>query len=155
MSVTPEIQVISPGENTLVSDVWELKETIRAETGFLQQKHDFFKDIYYKSTTYLLREDDVLLGFITLRDDGYILFLGVNPLYHGAGYGRKLIEYATDQFQSLSCHTRVSNTQAIEFYHHLGFETSHVIKQYYSNGSDAYFLIRETDRSDVWTQWEK
>lgn len=154
MSVTTELQTIPEDTNTHLSDIWELKETISAQTGFLQQDHHFFEKIYQNNTTHILF-DDSPIGFITVQNDGYILLLGVHPHYQERGYGQTLIEHAAETHFSLTCHTRTANTDAISFYKQLGFEISHTIEHYYEDNTNAYYLIREGDRNDVWDQWDQ
>lgn len=153
MSVTTELQTIPPGSLGFVSDVWDLKERIRKETGYLQQNKSFFRDAYQRTTAHVLLEDDSPVGFISVQDDGYILLLGVDPAAHENGYGRRLIEHITEHHRSLTCHARVENASAVAFYKQLGFEITHMVEDYYGDKEDAYYLIRKGDRDDLWDQW--
>lgn len=153
VSVTTEIQTVSPGSCQYMDSVWELKEQIRHQTGHLQQERSFFCDAYREAMSYLLFVEETLLGFLSVQEDGYILFLGVAPTHHQSGYGKTLVEHATEQFQSLECHTRVSNHPAVEFYQNLEFEVSHTVTGYYRDGTDAYYLIRNCADEKIWSQW--
>ena len=48
---------------------------LRTEERVLKQRRPFFTDAYRRSKTHLLFEDDDLVGFASVRRDGYILFL--------------------------------------------------------------------------------
>jgi ribosomal protein S18 acetylase RimI-like enzyme len=40
----------------------------------------------------------------------------------------------------VTCHARTTNTEALEFYRHLGFSVRRRIDGYYEDGGDAYYL---------------
>lgn len=154
MSVTTEFQTVSPGSEEYLEEIWALKENIRTETGFLRQERHFFRKSYRKATSHILLEDNDAVGFISTQHDGYVLFLGVDPTVQGHGHGKRLLEYAAQTHQSLSCHARVSNDIAIQFYTDHGFELSHTVEQYYENNEDAHYLVRRnTSDKTTWSQW--
>jgi ribosomal protein S18 acetylase RimI-like enzyme len=128
----------------LFEDVWRLKEEIRAETGSLRQQREFFKEAYEDSTTFAeLDESGAVVGFVSIQDNGYILFLGVDPQLREQGIGRHLIEHGTNTISSRAktCHVRVSNTGALAFYQSVGFVVSHRVEEYYEDGDDAFYLL--------------
>ena len=149
MSVELERRTDAPGEATHETAAWELKERIRREDGVLKQRRGFFSDAYRRSTTDLLferrdRTDETtprtLVGFVSARRDGYILFLAVSPEARGRGYGRRLVAEVADDHRTVTCHARATNEAALAFYERLGFDVDRRITGYYEDGGDAFYL---------------
>ncbi len=140
VSVNLDTCVVSPGDDDHLEDAWELKERIRREEGVLKQRRGFFTDAYRRSTVYCYLADDAIVGFATVRRDGYVLFLAVDPDYRGDGIGKRLIARVVEDNQSVSCHARTTNGGALEFYESVGFEIERRIDNYYEDGGDAYYL---------------
>ncbi|GAB6880239.1 N-acetyltransferase [Halorubrum gandharaense] len=140
MSVNVEKRTDPPGSSDHVAAAWELKEHIRREDGVLRQRRGFFTDAYRRSTTHLLFEDGELVAFASVRRDGYILFLAVDPECRGRGYAERLVAEVAEDHRSVSCHARTTNENALGFYEHLGFEIVRRIDNYYEDGGDAYYL---------------
>ena len=143
MSVNIELRVIGRGDDSFVRDAWELKERIRRDEGVLRQRRGFFTDAYRRATVYALVEpgvEDRLVGFAATRRDGYILFLAVDPEYRGEGFGRRLVAEVADNYNSVTCHARTTNENALEFYREVGFEIQRRVDNYYEDRGDAYYL---------------
>jgi len=142
VSVNVESRTVSPGDDEYVEAAWELKERIRAEEGVLKQRRGFFTNAYRRSTVYLFltSPDEELIGFAATRRDGYVLFLAVAPGFRGQGNGERLIARVADDHASVTCHARASNSPALEFYEHIGFEIQRRVTSYYEDGGDAYYL---------------
>ncbi|MFC6726118.1 GNAT family N-acetyltransferase [Halobium palmae] len=140
MSVNVEKRVDGPGADDHAEAAWELKERIRREEGVLKQRKRFFTDAYRRSTTHLLFEEETLVGFASVRRDGYILFLAVNPERRGEGYGERLVAEVAEGHRTVTCHARTTNESALEFYRHIGFEVKRRIDNYYEDSGDAYYL---------------
>jgi ribosomal protein S18 acetylase RimI-like enzyme len=140
VSVNVETRVDGPGNADHVEEAWDLKEQIREREDVLKQRRGFFVDAYRRATTYLLYEDDALVGFASTRRDGYVLFLAVSPDHRGKGYGRRLVAEVAKEHASVSCHARATNQQALDFYEHIGFERKRRIDNYYEDGGDAHYL---------------
>ena len=147
MSATVETRQDARGEENHEDDAWALKERIRREEGVLKQRRGFFRDAYRRADCRLLYVDGELAGFVTARRDGYILFLAVAPEYRGEGYGERLVAAVASDHDSVSCHARATNEEALAFYRHIGFETVRRIDGYYEDGGDAYYLKLGDDRS--------
>lgn len=147
MSVTLEKEVIEPGDDEYLQDAWDLKERIRVEEGLLKQRWGFFADAYRRATVHAYFDADTLIGFAAARRDGYLLFLGIDPDYRGEGFGERLVAAVAEEAGKVSCHARVSNENALEFYQYLGFEIVRRIDNYYEDGADAYYLrLGDEDR---------
>ena len=134
--------VVDPGEDDLLEAAWALKERIRETEGVLRQQRGFFTRAYRRATTYAFRdrEADALIGFASVRRDGYILFLAVAPEHRGEGFGERLVAIVADQHRRVSCHARTTNEAALGFYESLGFERVRRIDNYYEDGGAAYYL---------------
>ncbi|MFB6130887.1 MAG: GNAT family N-acetyltransferase [Salinigranum sp.] len=147
MSVNVETRVDEPGDAAHASEAWALKERIRRDENVLKQRRSFFMDAYRRSRTHLLYEDGTLVGFASVRRDGYILFLAVAPETRGEGYGRHLIAAVARNHRTVTCHARTTNENALSFYEHIGFEIVRRINNYYEDGGDAYYLRLGEDAS--------
>lgn len=145
MSVNIDSRVVTPGSDDFVDDAWELKESINRREGVLKQRYDFFSDAYRRSTVHCYLQNGELIGFAAVRRDGYILFLAVHPDHRGQGIGKKLVARVAEDHDTITCHARTSNENALQFYEHLGFEIKRRIDDYYEDGGDAYYLKLGTD----------
>lgn len=142
MSINVQRVEVPPGSDDYVEQAWKLKERIRRGEGVLRQRRTFFTTAYERATVflYLDRSADRLVGFATVRRDGYILFLAVDPDYRGQGFGKRLVANVADQHTTVTCHARTTNSDALAFYESLGFEVKRRIDDYYQDGGDAYYL---------------
>jgi ribosomal protein S18 acetylase RimI-like enzyme len=140
VSVTVEKRVDGPGATDHADEAWALKERIRQREGVLKQRKRFFMDAYRRATTHLLYLDDDLVGFATVRRDGYILFLAVAPERRSEGFGRRLVAEVAEEHRTVTCHARATNELALDFYESVGFEIKRRIENYYEDNGDAYYL---------------
>ncbi len=140
MSVNIDSRVVPPGSDEYVDAAWALKEQINRQEGVLKQRYDFFSDAYRRSTVYCYVHGEDLIGFAAVRRDGYVLFLAVDPDNRGRGIGKRLMARVAEDHDSITCHARTSNENALQFYEHLGFEIKRRIDDYYQDGGDAYYL---------------
>ncbi|MFB6282484.1 MAG: GNAT family N-acetyltransferase [Halobacteria archaeon] len=136
-----------PNDSGFLDDVWELKERVRRREGYLCQSWSFFSRAYNRNEAYLYIDGDEVVGFATVRNDGYVLFLAVDKSYRGEGVGTSLMERVQDKHTKLSCHARSSNEGAIGFYKNLGFSVDKYVERYYQNGDAAYYLTKNTSQS--------
>ncbi len=142
MSINVQRVEVPPGSDDYVTRAWELKERIRRNEGVLRQRRGFFTTAYGRATVFLYidRSSDRLVGFATVRRDGYILFLAVDEDYRGQGFGRRLVASVAEQYTTVTCHARTTNSKALAFYRSLGFEVEQRVDGYYEDGGDAYYL---------------
>ena len=144
VSVTIELRTFDAGDDGFVEDAWKLKERIRRREGVLKQRRGFLTDAYRRSKVFALVEpgydDETLVGFVSTRRDGYILFLAIDPEYRGEGFGRQLVAAVDNDHSSVTCHARATNDEALSFYEHLGFEVERRVENYYEDSGDAYYL---------------
>jgi len=147
VSATVEKRVDAAGETDYVDAAWQLKEHIHNKEGVLKQRRGFFIDAYRRSSTHLFFEDGELVAFASVRRDGYILFLAVRPDARGRGYGQRLIAEIATEHNTVTCHARTTNEDALGFYEHLGFRITRHIENYYEDSGDAYYLKLGEDSS--------
>ena len=144
VSVNIDTCVVPPGDNRYVEEAWQLKERIRKHDDVLKQRRGFFTDAYRRSTVYgyLMDGDDGkrLIGFAAVRRDGYILFLAVDADFRGEGFGQQLVAKVAENHDTVTCHARSTNQNALDFYRHLGFAVERRINNYYEDGGDALYL---------------
>ncbi|MFP4174629.1 MAG: GNAT family N-acetyltransferase, partial [Halobacteriales archaeon] len=90
-----------PDDTSYLDEVWEVKQQIRREEGFLRQTWDFFSSAYERNTAYVVLDDEGAVGFTVVRGDGYVLFLAVHPNRRGEGIGRGLVEMTAEDHDKL------------------------------------------------------
>jgi len=135
----------------------DLKEVIWIEKiSFPNRKpysEDYFKSLYQKYPE----------GFIVAKGNkgeirGYtigqsknesaeIISLAVDPIWRKKGIGKTLTNFLINNFKEkgvkeISLHVRIKNKAGITLYQNLGFQILKTIKNYYSNGDDAYLMKR-------------
>lgn len=136
---------VGKGRVDYIDKAWSLKEEIREEDGVLRQPRVFFRSAYAENISHLyLNTENDIVGFGVVRPDGYIPLLGVKSEFRNQGIGKRLIERMHDGREEVSCHTRVSNEGAVEFYRSIGFQVVSYIDSYYASGDPAYYLVRES-----------
>jgi len=134
-------QVVVPrGDDRWVEEAWALKERIREAEGVLRQRRSFFDRAYRRARIHCFRAGDAMVGFAAARTDGYVLFLAVAPEYRGQGFGERLVAAVAEECDTVTCHARATNEDALGFYRHLGFETVRHVAGYYEDGGDAYYM---------------
>jgi ribosomal-protein-alanine N-acetyltransferase len=79
---------------------------------------------------------------------GHISNLGVTAGYRKRGIGRLLVARLERQVnlagaEGILLEVRVSNTDAQEFYHRLGYQEAFLLSGYYSNGEDALVMMKD------------
>ena len=73
-----------------------------------------------------------------------------STFFKDKGCASQLMEYALEKseelhYQNVNLEVRVSNVKAIALYQKFGFKNVAVRKRYYSNGEDAYLMIKELE----------
>jgi ribosomal-protein-alanine N-acetyltransferase len=99
----------------------------------------------------VILEDDHIVGFVAAVPAGgkvaRILMLAISPVYRRRSLGIKLmIELNSSCIQreidTVILEVRKSNRSAISFYESQGFTVCGEIREFYSNGEDAYKMMR-------------
>jgi ribosomal-protein-alanine N-acetyltransferase len=99
--------------------------------------------------------DCVVVGYSVfwLQAEGAsLLNVCVNPKWWGLKFGEKLIraminEVVREEIPKISLEVREGNTNAIQFYEHLGFKKMHERKRFYQDGETAW--VMEIKTSDI------
>ena len=102
---------------------------------------------------YILEKENQIIGYIGLWFLGHqqqITTIATDLHFQGQGYASQLMEYALEKseelhYQNVNLEVRVSNVKAIALYQKFGFKNVAVRKRYYSNGEDAYLMIKELE----------
>lgn len=111
--------------------------------------YDISKDWQEGCLIYIV--DNVLAGFITgtkyTRTEARILLLAIEEKYRRKGYGRALMnEFMKTCMESgilsVRLEVKTDNDDAIRFYRNFRFVVTSVLKNYYSDSSDAYLMWR-------------
>ncbi len=87
-------------------------------------------------------------GLLGIAKRGHVISIAVLPEYQRKGMGEALMReamVAMRQYKAKDCYleVRVSNSQAINMYKKLGFETSRTVRGYYADGEDAAIMTRK------------
>ncbi len=78
---------------------------------------------------------------------GHILNIAVDPAFRGRGLGKRLLEYALEYCRRLGAkqielEVRTGNDAAIALYQKYGFEIRELRPCYYSDGEDAFVMVK-------------
>ena len=103
-------------------------------------------------TTEQKKENEIIgyIGLWFLGDQCQITTIATDQKYQGQGYASQLMEYTLEKsealhYQNVNLEVRVSNVKAIALYEKFGFKNVAIRKRYYSNGEDAYLMIKELE----------
>ena len=114
------------------------------------------KDLFlspWNEEDYILEKENQIIGYIGLwflGDQCQITTIATDRHFQGQGCASQLMEYALEKseelhYQNVNLEVRVSNVKAIALYQKFGFKNVAVRKRYYSNGEDAYLMIKELE----------
>lgn len=89
-----------------------------------------------------------VLGYVVFRllnSHCQILNIAVAKPYQHQGWGQRLVQAVREEASRAGCEkvvleVRRKNTAALKLYEQMGFSTTHLHSNYYSNGDDAYFM---------------
>jgi ribosomal-protein-alanine N-acetyltransferase len=103
------------------------------------------------SFVFIAEEKGYLVGYVDwwkTFEVGQLNNLAVVKALRGKGIGRTLLIDTLQRMIKAGCQrsvleVRISNEAAISLYQSMGFEKSHLKKQYYENGEDAWAMIKE------------
>lgn len=143
---------IRPLTEKQIDEVWQLNQRC-FNPGENYPRHTFL---------YLLTQADTLsyravapnnkmtgFVFVTITDDGagHITTIGTAPEHRNRGVAEKLMIHTEKALKKRSVsaiflEVRVSNIAAQNLYKKLGFSTVQHLSKYYTNGEDAYLMIK-------------
>lgn len=79
---------------------------------------------------------------------GHILNIAVDPAFRGQGLGKRLLEYALQYCcqlgaEQIELEVRTGNDVAVALYQKYGFEIRELRPCYYSDGEDAFVMVKK------------
>ena len=124
--------------------------------------------VHFRSTSFVAEDEGLIVGFVvgflsqTLRDEGYIHFLGVHPDFRKHGLGRRLYERVFDGMLGAGCRivrcvTSTVNKGSIAFHVSMGFNPENsgrmidgipVFENYDGRGEDRVLFSKVLKNSD-------
>lgn len=128
-----EIVVYRPEFQDVVVDLWNRCGLVVAQNDpveDIRKKLDFQPWLFFVGLL-----DDEVIGSVMVGYEGHrgwINYLAVVPEYQRRGYGRKLVQKATDELRKMGCpklnlQVRRSSPSVVDFYKHLGFKEDDVV----------------------------
>ncbi|KPU63775.1 ribosomal protein S18-alanine N-acetyltransferase [Thermococcus argininiproducens] len=134
--------------------LFDLNEIMRIERQSFREQYPrglFLMFLEANRETFLVAEYNgqvigYVMGYLKPDMEGHIMSIAVDPLYRGNGIGRALMEAVIDRLikrgaRYIGLEVRVSNQGAIKLYERLGFKKMKIIRRYYSDGEDAYYMM--------------
>ena len=128
----------------IIMEIW-LESTIRAhsfiEKNYWVNNYDLVKTKYIPySKTYVYEEGNKIKGFISIIENNFIGALFVDNNSQGNGIGKKLLDFAKEEYKSLSLAVYKENEKALKFYLREGFS---IVKEQVNEDSKRLELIME------------
>lgn len=83
---------------------------------------------------------------------GHIINIAVAPAFRRRGLGKYLVQHALQYIRQLGAtlvelEVRIDNEAAIALYKDFGFQIQEPISKYYSDGADAYLMVKRLELS--------
>ena len=128
----------------IIMEIW-LESTIRAhsfiEKNYWVNNYDLVKTKYIPySKTYVYEEGNKIKGFISIIENNFIGALFVDNNSQGNGIGKKLLDFAKEEYKSLSLAVYKENEKALKFYLREGFS---IVKEQVNEYSKRLELMME------------
>lgn len=128
----------------IIMEIW-LESTIRAhsfiEKNYWVNNYDLVKTKYIPySKTYVYEEGNKIKGFISIIENNFIGALFVDNNSQGNGIGKKLLDFAKEEYKSLSLAVYKENEKALKFYLREGFS---IVKEQVNEDSKRLELMME------------
>ena len=102
------------------------------------------------SKTYLFLDKEQPVGYLiiwVMENEGEIVSLAVDPGWRNKGIAKKLLEYAFSSYKIVkkwSLEVNPLNHNAINLYRKYKFERLRTIRNYYGQGKDAIYMVKNT-----------
>jgi ribosomal-protein-alanine N-acetyltransferase len=118
-----------------------------------EKDEDFGKVIGYILSTDITRLSETFPYGSVPRNQEYIVHItsvAVMPKHRNKGLGRALVEHVVGAVSGVpvSLHVRKSNLIAQKIYEKVGFVVKNTVANYYTDGEDAYFMLRIASEPD-------
>lgn len=146
--------IIRPVEEKDLKDIIEIEEDNFLDCWTLKQ-YDYDLNANEFAFLFAVIHEDELIGYVDFWitfDQATINKIAIKKEYQKRGIGLILLEDTLSRIQSAEVNTitlevRVSNFKAISLYQKVGFKTCVVKKNYYDDGEDAYYMIKELNQN--------
>lgn len=146
--------IIRPIEEKDLKDIIEIEEDNFIDCWTLKQ-YDYDLNANEFAFLFAVIHEDELIGYVDFWitfDQATINKIAIKKEYQKRGIGLILLEDTLSRIQSAEVNTitlevRVSNSKAISLYQKVGFKTCVVKKNYYDDGEDAYYMIKELNQN--------
>ena len=147
-----------------MQEVYELDKEIYGEYSSYDSFEDFKSFINNNHlSTYALKDNNGdIIGYYNLEpiNNGelYIDSMGLKPQYRSTRKGDNAIQTAWDSIlsfardngaETLSLHVDSSDTEQVELYQQLGFQTEQDLPNYWGTGQNAYFMKYSVGNASV------
>lgn len=123
------------------------KVSFPQKVAFLRQH---FEKLYqeYPEGFIVAESDKNVVGYILGDSSGEIISIAVDPDYRQIGIGQSLANalinhYTEKGIKELQIYVRIENQAGVSFWQNLDFKVEKIIKNYYSNGDDAFLLKKK------------
>ena len=131
------------------TDLYLLEKEVFTSPWTLEQFERELKDNEF-AKTYVIYEGETLVGYINywiIFDQATINKVCIRESYRKQGLAQKLIDSCLLDLKENECmvvtlEVRVSNDNAIKLYEKNGFETVLRKECYYSDGEDAFYMVK-------------
>lgn len=106
-------------------------------------QHIFTSLYRSNATTFLVYEEEEILGYLIHTREGHIISIAVDPRHRRKGIGTQLVKdvFRNSTGEFVWVEVRETNAGAQVFYEKLGFRRKGVIAKYYRT-EDAYIMVR-------------
>lgn len=146
--------IIRPVEEKDLKDIIEIEEDNFLDCWTLKQ-YDYDLNVNEFAFLFAVIHEGELIGYVDFWitfDQATINKIAIKKEYQKRGIGLILLEDTLSRIQSAEVNTitlevRVSNFKAISLYQKVGFKTCVVKKNYYDDGEDAYYMIKELNQN--------
>ncbi|MDP3990816.1 MAG: ribosomal protein S18-alanine N-acetyltransferase [Candidatus Nealsonbacteria bacterium] len=132
-----------------LSDLSEVLRISKSSFSHPWSRAEFQKCYKDYPKEFIVAEDHgKIAGFIVGKisnNVGVIKLIAVDIRYRSKGIGKDLLGFLLDYFQQqglkkILARTRIQNKTGADFLENFGLEMKKTIKNYYSNGEDAYLM---------------
>ncbi len=134
-----------------VKDFREILEIEQEAFSPRNPAYDVYIYLTYGSDFLIADVGNKIAGYIVTMDvdvvTGKIIAFAVRKQFRGMGIGKMLLKNAIERLEArgkkkITLEVRVSNETAQNLYKKFGFEIVDIIPGYYSDGEDAYLMVR-------------
>ena len=92
---------------------------------------------------YKLLLHDKIIGFFIIKNKNHISFISIYKKYRNQGYGSKIMQIIKDKYpnKNITLFVSTKNHPALKLYRKHNFKIYKLIKNYYNNSQDAYYMV--------------